>query len=870
MTTTEQVFSELIANDRKFIEAFFVIEDKQTHKVPFIYNPIQADADKTETGMDIWVKPSQVGFSSGRIAKRLKQTLTKPGTNTVLIAYEDFITERLLAKVNYFYNHLSNHGIPGFPIINNDSKYEKTFDFIVDGRVESKSSIYIASARSYVAGRAETIHHLLADEFAFWAPGAMERILVPAMARIPPGGTCDIFCYDSQTEILSSRGWVKFSELTDNDMVLTKDSDGIAYFTKPISYQSFDYNGNMVKFSGRHMDLLVTPNHQVWSQRVGHPFMFEDAGVLVSSHNLILDYKMYWSPKEVFTFTVPEYRHIYHGKRSCVLPKVDIPIDLWVEFLGYFLSEGCVTKNRVTIYQSIKSGYWDRISTVVGIVALYFGKESKECISNAGETSFMINDARLSTYLLPYTQPKKIPTEVLNLPIKQLGILLDAYMDGDGYDKYDKGIKCNSFTHDEPLADGLQELGLKVGYYVNKMPSKHGNHNPGWELSFTKSNPSCYNYKGHQSITIQTYSGKVYDVTIIEPTHLLMVRRNGKPIWSGNSTPNGLENDFYNMYQMAKEGTSVFKAHFYSWWMLPEYKIELGDLRIQRHIPETDQHEFSLTSDETRLMVNFHLSYAQIRWRRWMIKSMESLKRQGETRVLFQQEFPEDDVSCFLSTGNMRFDKMAVDKMAKTCYPAPESRDNLQIWYKPEQGHSYIVSIDPGQAKITQTSLTVLDFKKDDYGNIYPVVCARDAGFYLPEITSHKALSISRMYNGALIIWEANAHGLAVTELLKHKRPIYFRKDIISGQTSMEPGWMTTGGARGTKEYMMQLVDRYLPDTVCHDIELVNQLRNHRLVGDKIEIVGANDIFMSFAIGLCAYNPRPIKRGYKGSSGWRW
>src|SRR3990167_3776739 len=128
-------FAELIANKRKFIQTLFVIENKERQKVPFIYNPIQALCDAEQTGWDIWLKPSQVGFSSERMANRFVDTITTPGTNTVLIAYEDFITERLLNKINYYYNHLHSLHIPGFPERNNNSKYEKTFDFIVGGEI---------------------------------------------------------------------------------------------------------------------------------------------------------------------------------------------------------------------------------------------------------------------------------------------------------------------------------------------------------------------------------------------------------------------------------------------------------------------------------------------------------------------------------------------------------------------------------------------------------------------------------------------------------------------------------------------------------------------------------------------------------------
>lgn len=524
MTTTEETFRDLISNKRKFNETLLVVENKARQRVPFIYNPIQVDVDDTQTGMDIWVKPSQVGFSTERIANRLVDTLTSPGTNTVLVAYEDFITERLLNKVNFFYNHLESHAIPGFPIVKHDSTYEKTYKFMVDGRVVSTSSIYIASARSRTAGRAETIHHLLLDEMAFYVPEATERIIVPALARVPPGGTVDIF-----------------------------------------------------------------------------------------------------------------------------------------------------------------------------------------------------------------------------------------------------------------------------------------------------------------------------------------------------STPNGEENDFHDWYVEAKTGKSVFTAHFYTWFMHPEYSISLGDPRIKM-ISETDKEEFSLTNDEEKLMFTHNLTFSQMRWRRYMMLVMESLRQRGETRTLFKQEFPEDDVSCFLSTGEMYYDHIFIEDIAKTCYDAPARKGNLNIWYPPEPGKVYSIVIDPGQAKISQSAIGVMTFDKDEYGNIIPKWCACDAGWYSPEITTQKAVAASDYYNRAIIIWEANSHGLAITELLKHRRPIYFRKDIVSGLPSMEPGWLTTSK---TKPYMLQRVRRYLSSLICHDIELVRQLRNFRQVGDKIEIVGLDDIHDALAIGLTVHEDKPIRRGYQGQVGWK-
>ncbi|KKN75151.1 hypothetical protein LCGC14_0383100 [marine sediment metagenome] len=529
--TTEQTFRELIDNKRKYIETLLVVENKARRRVPFIYNPIQADVDATQTGMDIWVKPSSIGFSTERIANRLVDTLTNPGTNTILVAYEDFITERLLNKVTFFYNHLSSLGIPDFPSIFHNSTYEKTFQFKENGVVVGESSIYIASARSKTAGRAEVIHHLLLDEHAFYVPQATENIIAPAMARVPPEGTVDSF-----------------------------------------------------------------------------------------------------------------------------------------------------------------------------------------------------------------------------------------------------------------------------------------------------------------------------------------------------STPNGEENEFHEWYILAKSGKSIFTSHFYPWFIHPEYVIHLGDPRIQKAIPETDKEEFPLSGDEEKLMFTNNLTFSHIRWRRWMTLVMESLRRKGESRTLFPQEFPEDDVSCFLSTGEMWYDHGFIESIAKTCYEAPYKVDGLNVWYRPERTEEgrptkqYLVIIDPGQEKITQSAIGVMTFEKDSLGNTISIWCARDAGWYSPEITWEKACKISDYYHRAEIVWEANAHGLAISVLGKNRRPIYFRKDIIQDVPTMVAGWLTTSS---TKPYMMQQVTKSLSSLVCHDIELVRQLRHFRVAGGKLEIVGLDDIHDCLAIGLAVHNPNPVTRGYQGRTGWK-
>jgi len=334
------------------------------------------------------------------------------------------------------------------------------------------------------------------------------------------------------------------------------------------------------------------------------------------------------------------------------------------------------------------------------------------------------------------------------------------------------------------------------------------------------------------------------------------------------STPNGEENWFHDTYEAAKNGQNEFTAHFFPWWLHLEYQIGMDDPRL-RMLPEINKPEFKLQTDEERLMHLHGLSWKQIRWRRWMNKRMDSLRRKGELRTLFSQEFPEDDTSCFLATGDMYYQEEAIDRLYASCYDAPIKWESTHVWYPPEEGWYYLVVIDPSQAKFTQSAITVLGFKRlPESNNIQVKWCARDSGWHETEKEYEIACRLSDKYGRALMVWEANGHGLAFTLLAKNRRPIYFRTDLIDGIPTQMPGWYTSGGKGGTKDYMMGLVRREISDLICHDRELVTQLTNFRTIDGKLEIVGMDDVHDTLAIGLAAHNPNPPKRGKIGQTGY--
>jgi hypothetical protein len=332
------------------------------------------------------------------------------------------------------------------------------------------------------------------------------------------------------------------------------------------------------------------------------------------------------------------------------------------------------------------------------------------------------------------------------------------------------------------------------------------------------------------------------------------------------STPNGEENDFYEIYMAAKEGKevgkSIFKAHFYPWYAHPEYSLPFDSPFV---LPGDEKPVLdNLDSDEIKLILRFRLlgidsiiSDNKIRWRRYKIAELSSLRRSGETRLLFGQEYPEDDVSCFQSAGDMVFDSEQLNAMAKDCYPAPIREMFADIWNPPEEGMKYLVAIDPGLGKISESVATVWTFTDTEF-----LHCATLAGFYGDDEMAEKSQVLARYYNTAII---ANEDTLGITSHLKDYPELYYRTDPVTGKVGKDIGWQTT---KSTKPYMMTELSRELSKISTHDIRIPSQLRNIRWVGGRAIPIGSDDVAMSTAIAIVCRTAMPIERGFVGSHGW--
>ena len=120
MVTDLSVLESAVLNPLWFIPTFMEIEDKDRVRRPFILNWTQQDIIKRlidgpdGPGVERLnvLKASQIGVTSGLQAYVLHNTIVVPGTTSVTVAHEEFITQRLLNKAGVFYDSIPDQFKP--------------------------------------------------------------------------------------------------------------------------------------------------------------------------------------------------------------------------------------------------------------------------------------------------------------------------------------------------------------------------------------------------------------------------------------------------------------------------------------------------------------------------------------------------------------------------------------------------------------------------------------------------------------------------------------------------------------------------------------------------------------------------------------
>ncbi len=229
------------------------------------------------------------------------------------------------------------------------------------------------------------------------------------------------------------------------------------------------------------------------------------------------------------------------------------------------------------------------------------------------------------------------------------------------------------------------------------------------------------------------------------------------------STANGAWGSFYQEWQQAEE--TGYTRHFFPWWFEASYKSETGPL-------------FEMTDEEAALAKANGLTPGQIAWRR---------RQRAALRRLAGQEFAEDAVTCFRTSGECVFELDVIDKALTTAPEPLKTRYNgeLSIWLPPQPAKRYVIGVDPAGGGV-----------EGDYSCAQ--VIERTSGTQCAELHGHfslrelcnKLVELAKDYNSAILAVERNNHGAA---LLVHLRHTTYQE--IYDQDG-DDGWLTSKASR--------------------------------------------------------------------------
>jgi hypothetical protein len=232
-------------------------------------------------------------------------------------------------------------------------------------------------------------------------------------------------CYDTETEVLTDKGWKLFKDLDKTERIATLNHDGCLEWQLPTDYIIKYYKGKMYQVKSTQIDLLVTPLHKMFvNGRLRQPEEIFNKQVTYQK-----DAK--WNGEEQEFFIMPSSKGVRYSREE-----VKIPMDTWLEFIGYYIAEGHCTKRTQNRYQlciSQKSGE-KREKMKACISKLPFNTWENE--DGIWFANFQFGEF---LYKLGKSTNKYIPEELLNLSTRQLNILYRALMDGDG--TYNKTFK---------------------------------------------------------------------------------------------------------------------------------------------------------------------------------------------------------------------------------------------------------------------------------------------------------------------------------------------------------------------------------------------------------------------------------------------
>ena len=341
------------------------------------------------------------------------------------------------------------------------------------------------------------------------------------------------YCHTADTEVLTERGYVAWSDYNGTDLLATVNPLTHAMeFQAPFERHVYEYDGPMLYSTNRRLDFGVTPDHQMYVRKWD-----EAKRTLSDSYSFVRAGDLGW------------YSGLLHapsGQIGTEIVELEIPGDRrydgddFFALLGLVISDGYAggtenTRNWVSFASF-------RPETRATIAALAQRIGFHEVPSRPGvwvryDAGALASWVRSNCYVGGNlgSNNKRCPDLVKCASMRQIKHFLHFFDDRNRSGQ-------QFYSTSKRMIDDLQELHMRIGkrshigtaaakdtpFADNKSGVIHGG--PGYVLTVGEVDRLCIDKKKH--IETERYKGLVYCAAV--PNHTLITRRNGSVLISSN------------------------------------------------------------------------------------------------------------------------------------------------------------------------------------------------------------------------------------------------------------------------------------------------------------------------------------------------
>lgn len=318
-------------------------------------------------------------------------------------------------------------------------------------------------------------------------------------------------CFDEETEVLTERGFRRFSDVGDLAVMMVANGQLVAVEARPFSQE---YCGEMVLYESDDIDFSVTPNHDMVTT-----FGKVEAGAIYqTSHN----------------------RGPWRIPRSVGNPKAEGGVS---SLIGFVLADGYLRNgnawhiaisrpDKIEILRSIALHERELVQHSAGNVALT--SSGRSITSNFDKAVFAYPISLLSPAIDERKQVRR--NFALTCTPEQARGVVDAWQAFDGHTNKKTGVR-RIYISDIERVETFELLATKAGYAVSMRKTREGDiGGPNYYLTISDRSDIAIFKQGdadRPSLRLDTNpTGRVWCVTV--PSGVIVVRRHGFSMLCGN------------------------------------------------------------------------------------------------------------------------------------------------------------------------------------------------------------------------------------------------------------------------------------------------------------------------------------------------